>query len=129
MSTILDNCIFYERTNAHLDNGALVEKNPNLFTNTRYYSKSLHATQNPPSQPAIYILFDYSRPLLIAKSLDVLTFLIKTGRSTCFAFFDFLNFFRQTQCILYNRDFVNRLQNSNVHHVIRSSPPVTNPNS
>ena len=55
-----------------------------------------YRTQNPSSQPAKHLVFDYRRQL-IAKSADLLTFLIKKWRSTCFAFFDF---FRQTQSIL-----------------------------
>ena len=66
--------IFYEKTTAHLDNGAPVEKAPTLtqfFTKcTVLYSKSMHNTQNQPSQQAMYTLFNCLRPL-IAKSADI----------------------------------------------------------
>ena len=92
-STIRDSWIFYEKTTTHLDNGAPVEKapTPNQFSTKQkvLYSKSMHNTQNQPSQPVMYSLFDHSRPL-ITKLPDMQTFHLKLGRLTCFAFFAFL---------------------------------------
>ena len=86
---------FYVETIAHLRDTRPSWKNSTptqFFTKCMVlYSKSIHNTQNQPSQPAIYTLFKCLRPL-IAKLPDEKTFIIKQGRSTCFAFFDFLIF-------------------------------------
>ena len=57
------------------------------------YDESIYKTENPPSQPAMYTMFDCLMNTY-AKLPDMKTFLIKQGRLTCFAFFDFLNLFR-----------------------------------
>ena len=56
------------------------------------YDESMYNTQNQPSQSGMYTMFDYSMNTY-ANLADSLTFLIKQGRLTCFAFFDF-DFFR-----------------------------------
>ena len=53
------------------------------------YNESMYNTQNQPSQSGMYSMFDCLMNTY-AKSADWLTFLIKQGRLTCFAFFDFL---------------------------------------
>ena len=92
-----DNCIFYESPNVHLDNGEPVEKIQNTLTKIKKNAVNvrgkhvlyLYKTQNQPSQSTMWNMFDYWSPP-IPRSADVLTFLIKKGSSTCFAFFDSL---------------------------------------
>ena len=64
----------------------------NFLQNTRYCTVKACLyrckTQNQPSQPTKYTLFDYLMNTY-ADSADMLTFLIKQGRLTCFAFFIF----------------------------------------
>ena len=84
-----------------------------------------YKTQNPPSQPAKHPPFDYSR-LIITKSADLLTFLIKQGRSTCFAFFFWIFSGKHRVFCKYN-GLVNQLKNWNVNHGDPERPLVTNP--
>ena len=63
---IYDSRIFYEKTKAHLDNGAPAEKNPTRRPKSKKNAVNVrgkhvlywYKTENPPSQPATYTMLD-----------------------------------------------------------------------
>ena len=64
----MDGSLFYVETTVHQSDTRASWKNstPTQFFTKRtvLYSKSMYKTQNQPSQPAIYTLFDHLRPLI-----------------------------------------------------------------
>ena len=103
----IDVCIFYERTTAHLNNTRPLKKNPNLFKNSRYctvnacmqhkiYPVSQQCTSGSTTQ-------DHSLPNCQIAGRAALPY--KKGRSTCFAFFDFLKFFQENTVYIVQQRF------------------------
>ena len=101
-----------------------------FFLNARYctVNKSMHNNKNQPSQSVMYSLFNNWRPL-IAKSPDIPTFIIKEGRSACFASFDFWFYpgVHLLHCTIQNSWPTCKYQN--IPHGDPERPPITNPNN
>ena len=99
----------------------------NFFTKrTVLYSKSMHNTQNQPSQSALYSLFDYWWPL-IAKSTNISLFVIKKGNDLWIDYF--LILFWRTPFTKYKQNSRPTCKNQNVHHWGPERPPIAYPNS